>query len=37
MMDIKSKFGKNALLRGIDYFPKATLRSRNGLIGGHHE
>lgn len=37
MLEMKERFGKNALLRGIDYFPKATLRSRNGLIGGHHE
>lgn len=37
MVEVKKKFGKNALLRGIDYYPKATLRTRNGLIGGHHE
>lgn len=29
MLNIKRKFGKSALLRGIDYSPKATLRSRN--------
>ncbi len=37
MIEVKKKFGKNALLRGIDYLPKATLRKRNTLIGGHHE
>lgn len=37
MLNIKRKFGKSALLRGIDYSPKATLRSRNEMIGGHHE
>ena len=36
MIQIKKKHGKNALLRGIDYLPKATLRTRNTLIGGHH-
>lgn len=36
MIEIKSKYGKNAVLRGIDYMPKATLRLRNTLIGGHH-
>ena len=37
MVEVKRKFGKNAILRGIDYLPKATLRKRNTLIGGHHE
>ncbi len=36
MMEIKKKHGKNAILRGIDYMPKATLPVRNTLIGGHH-
>ena len=36
MIEIKKKHGKNAMLRGIDYMPKATLRLRNTLIGGHH-
>ena len=36
MIEIKKRYGKNALLRGIDYMPKATLRTRNTLIGGHH-
>lgn len=36
MIEIKKRHGKNAILRGIDYLPKATLRTRNTLIGGHH-
>ena len=36
MIEIHKKYGKNAMLRGIDYMPKATLRIRNTLIGGHH-
>lgn len=35
MMDIKSKYGKNAILRGISYMEGATARARNGTIGGH--
>lgn len=33
---IKSKYGKNSLLRGISYREKATARERNMQIGGHH-
>ncbi len=36
MIEIKKKHGKSAILRGIDYMPKATLPLRNTLIGGHH-
>ncbi len=32
---VKSKFGKNSLLRGIDLLPEATARERNSQIGGH--
>lgn len=32
---IKQKFGKNALLRGMDLLPEATARERNKQIGGH--
>ena len=31
----KEKFGKNAILRGIDYDERATQRERNEQIGGH--
>ena len=32
---VKQKFGKNALLKGIDLLPQATQRERNAQIGGH--
>ena len=32
---VKRKFGKNALLKGIDLLPEATQRERNEQIGGH--
>ena len=35
VLDIKEKFGKNAILRGIDYDERATQRERNEQIGGH--
>ena len=35
VLDIKEKYGKNALLRGISYQKGATARERNGQIGGH--
>lgn len=35
ILDIKKKFGKNALLKGIDFADGATARERNEQIGGH--
>ena len=35
VLDIKEKFGKNAILRGIDYDERATQRERNEQRGGH--
>ena len=35
MLDIKKKYGKNAVLRGLSYEEGATTRTRNGQIGGH--
>ena len=35
MLDIKKKFGKNAVLRGINFKEGATAKDRNGQIGGH--
>lgn len=32
---IKKKFGKNAILRGLDLKKEATMRERNSQIGGH--
>ena len=36
LLNVKNKFGKNALLRGISFEKKATARVRNKLIGGHN-
>lgn len=36
MNEIKSKFGKNAIMRGMNYLPGATQKMRNKLIGGHN-
>lgn len=35
IIDIKKKFGKNALLKGINLMEGATTRERNNQIGGH--
>ncbi len=35
MLEIKKKYGKNAILKGISYEEGATARERNGQIGGH--
>src|SRR5574344_600239 len=35
VLDIKDKFGKNAILRGLDLDERATQRERNEQIGGH--
>lgn len=37
MLDIKKRFGKNAILHGISFAEGATARERNKQIGGHHE
>ncbi len=37
MLDIKSKFGPNAILKGTSYQEAATGIERNKSIGGHHE
>lgn len=34
---IKKKFGKNAILKGLNFTDGATQRLRNQQIGGHHE
>ena len=36
LLDIKGKYGKNTILRGISYREKATGKLRNTLIGGHN-
>ncbi|MCM3202710.1 Y-family DNA polymerase [Bacillus cereus] len=35
MDEIRTRFGKNSILRGISYTHSATARHRNTLIGGH--
>jgi len=35
MLDIKKKFGKNAILKGINMEEGATGQERNKQIGGH--
>lgn len=36
VLSIKEKFGKNAMLRAIDFKEGATQRERNKMIGGHN-
>lgn len=36
LVDIKNKYGKNALLKGVSYCERATARARNKMIGGHN-
>ena len=35
LLDIKKKYGKNAILSGGSYLDGATARERNRQIGGH--
>lgn len=35
ILDIKKKYGKNAILRGMNLFEGATMRDRNEEVGGH--
>ncbi len=35
ILNIKKKYGKNAILRGIDLVDGATTKDRNNQIGGH--
>lgn len=37
VLKIKKMFGKNAILKGLNYADGATQRDRNKQIGGHHE
>lgn len=36
IVEIKNKYGKNSIMKGVSYTDKATLRLRNKLIGGHN-
>lgn len=35
IVDIKERFGKNAILKGVSFEEKATARARNLMVGGH--
>ena len=35
VLAIKEKYGKNAMLRGMNFLPGATAIERNGQVGGH--
>ena len=35
VLALKENYGKNSILRGINFLPGATARERNGQIGGH--
>ncbi len=35
LLDIKKRFGKNAVLRGVSYEEGSTQKERNSQIGGH--
>lgn len=37
ILNIKKTFGKNAILKGLNFEDGATQRERNQQIGGHHE
>ena len=36
LLDIKNKYGKNSILRGISYDQSATQMKRNCMVGGHN-
>ena len=35
VLGLKKKYGKNAVLKGMNYQDGATMMDRNGQIGGH--
>lgn len=35
VLEIKNKYGKNSILKGVNYMPESTQRERNTFIGGH--
>ncbi len=37
VIGIKKKYGKNAVLKGMNLEEGATMKERNGQIGGHRE
>ena len=37
IIDLKQKYGKNSILKGLDLVSGATAKDRNSQIGGHRE
>ena len=37
VLQIQQKFGKNSILKGMNYQQGATTRQRNGQVGGHRK
>ena len=37
VLAIRKKYGKNAILKGMNYLDGATARERNGQVGGHRK
>lgn len=35
LLELKDKYGKNAVLRGTNLMEAGTQRERNNMIGGH--
>ena len=35
LLQIRKKYGKNAILKGMNFMEGATTRDRNAQIGGH--
>ena len=35
VISLKNRFGKNSVLRGMNFEEGATARARNGQVGGH--
>ena len=35
ILGLKKKYGKNAVLKGLNFTSEATMKDRNGQIGGH--
>ena len=36
VLAIKDRYGKNAILKGMNYFERSTARERNKTVGGHN-
>ena len=37
IIKIKNKYGKNAILKGMNFVDGGTTIERNGQVGGHNE